>query len=103
MIVGAGTLRSVPQHLWTAKYIYPPFADTYQQLRISLGKSAPPLNVIVTASGEVSLDLPVFRSGEVPVLLVTTAQGAERMRAQRLPPSVQRPGYPGGGEPCPSV
>jgi len=89
VIVGAGTLRSVPQHRWTAQYIYPPLADAYQQLRSSLGKSAPPLNVIVTARGEVSLDLPVFRSGEVPVLLVTTAQGAERIRAQRLPPSVQ--------------
>src|SRR5947209_10662305 len=89
VIVGAGTLRSVPQHRWTAQYIYPPLAEAYQQLRTSLGKSAPPLNVIVTARGEVSLDLPVFRSGEVPVLLVTTAQGAERIRAQRLAPSVQ--------------
>jgi riboflavin biosynthesis pyrimidine reductase len=89
VIVGAGTLRSVPQHRWTAQYIYPPLADAYQQLRSSLGKSATPLNVIVTARGEVSLDLPVFRSGEVPVLLVTTVQGAERIREQRLPPLVQ--------------
>ena len=69
VIVGAGTLRSVPQHRWTAQHIYPPLTDAYQQLRISLGKSAPPLNVIVTARGEVSLDLPVFQSGEVAVLL----------------------------------
>ncbi|MFL5703201.1 MAG: dihydrofolate reductase family protein [Ktedonobacteraceae bacterium] len=89
VIVGAGTLRSVPQHRWTAQYIYPSLADVYQQLRTSLGKKASPLNVIVTAHGEVSLDLPVFQSGEVPVLLVTTTQGAERIRAQRLPPSVQ--------------
>jgi len=41
-----------------------------QLLRASLGKSAPPLNVIVTAHGEVSLKLPVFQSGEVPVLLI---------------------------------
>ena len=72
VIVGAGTLRSVPQHRWTAQYIYPPLAGMYQQLRTNLGKQASPLNVIVTAHGEVSLDLPVFQSGEVPVLLVTT-------------------------------
>jgi riboflavin biosynthesis pyrimidine reductase len=89
VIVGAGTLRSVPQHLWTAQYIYPPQASAYQQLRTSLGKPAPPLNVIVTAHGEVDLDLPVFQSGEVPVLLVTTAHGAEHIRAQRLPPGVE--------------
>jgi riboflavin biosynthesis pyrimidine reductase len=89
VIVGAGTLRSVPQHRWTAQYIYPAFASAYQQLRISLGKPVPPLNVIVTAHGEVDLHLPVFQSGEVPVLLITTTQGAERIRAQRLPPGVE--------------
>jgi riboflavin biosynthesis pyrimidine reductase len=89
VIVGAGTLRSVPRHLWTAEYIYPPFAGSYQQLRTSLGKTEPPLNVIVSARGEVDLQLPVFRSGEVPVLLITTTHGAERIRAERLPPSMQ--------------
>ena len=84
VIVGAGTLRSVPRHLWTAEYIYPPFAGSYQQLRTSLGKTQPPLNVIVSARGEVDLQLPVFQSGEVPALLITTAHGAER-----LPPSMQ--------------
>ena len=28
VIVGAGTLRSAPQHLWTAEYIYPPLAES---------------------------------------------------------------------------
>ena len=89
VIVGAGTLRSVPQHRWTAQYIYPALAGAYQQMRASMGKPAPPLNVIVTAHGEIDLDLPVFQSGEVPVLIVTTTRGAERIRAERLPPSVQ--------------
>ena len=83
VIVGAGTLRSVPQHLWTAQYIYPPLAGVYQQLRTSMGKPTPPLNVIVTTHGAVDLDLPVFQSGEVPVLLVTNTQGEERIRAAK--------------------
>jgi len=89
VIVGAGTLRSVPRHLWTAEYIYPPLAGSYQQLRTSLGWPEPPLNVIVSARGEVDLQLPVFQSGEVPVLLITTTHGAGRLRAERLPPSMQ--------------
>ena len=89
VIVGAGTLRAAPHHRWTAQYISPPQADAYQQFRTSLGKQAPPLNVIVTARGEVDLDLPVFQSGEVPVLLVTTMDGEQRIRAKRLPPTVQ--------------
>ena len=97
VIVGAGTLRSVPQHRWTAQYIYPPLSGVYQQLRTSLGKQASPLNVIVTAHGEVNLDLPVFQSGEVPVLLGTTIQGAERIRAQHLPPGVEVSAVPSTG------
>lgn len=89
VIVGAGTLRAVPRHIWTAQYIYPAQADVYQQLRLSLGKVAPPLNVIVTIRGEVDLGLPVFQSGEVPVLIVTTTHGAEHIHAEHLSPSVQ--------------
>ena len=89
VIVGAGTLRSVPHHLWTAEYIYPSLADAYQQLRVNLGKPEPPLNVIVTARGNINLDLPVFQSGKVPVLIVTTPHGLERISASSLPASVQ--------------
>lgn len=89
VIVGAGTLRSVPQHRWTAQHIYPSLAGAYQDLRTSLGKPTPPLNVIVTTHGAVDLNLPVFQSGEVPVLLVTNTQGEERIREQHLPQSVQ--------------
>jgi len=89
VIVGAGTLRAVPEHRWTAAYIAPAYAEAYQELRAHLGKPEPPLNVIVTARGSVSLDLPVFQSGEVPVLIVTTRQGEERIRTQRVPPPVQ--------------
>jgi len=89
VIVGAGTQRAVPRHRWTAGSIYPPLAETYLQLRTNLGKSAPPLNVIVTERGNISLDLPVFQSAEVPVLIVTTKRGWNRIHTQSIPPSVQ--------------
>lgn len=89
VIVGAGTLRSAPQHRWTASYIYPPLAEVYQQLRTNLGKPPSPLNIIVTEHGNVNLDFPVFQSGEAPVLLITTARGMERIDVHRLPPGVE--------------
>jgi len=90
VIVGAGTLRAAsPQHRWTAEYIYPSLHDVYQQLRRGLGKPESPLNVIVTAHGELNLDLPLFHSGEVPVVIVTTTQGATRLHMRNIPPSVQ--------------
>jgi riboflavin biosynthesis pyrimidine reductase len=89
VIVGAGTLRSVPKHRWTAQHIYPPLEDAYHQLRSSMGKTAPPLNVIVTNHGAIDFNLPLFQSGEVPILIVTNKQGEERIRAQNLQPFVQ--------------
>jgi riboflavin biosynthesis pyrimidine reductase len=88
VIVGAGTLRSVPSHLWTAEYIFPPLAEPYRRLRAALGKGGPPWNVIVTARGELSPEHPVFRSGEVPAMVVTTPEGGKRVRGCGLPPSV---------------
>ena len=89
VIVGAGTLRAVPTHLWTAEYINPPQALAYQTLRITMGRPEPPLTVIVTARGELNLDLPVFQSGTGPVLIVTTAAGFQRISAQPLPSGVE--------------
>lgn len=97
VVVGAGTLRAVPHHLWTPEYVFPSLADAYQQLRAALSKSGPPLNVIVTARGEIDLELPVFRSGRVPALIVTTEHGSRLLHEQPLPASVQVRSVPGSG------
>jgi riboflavin biosynthesis pyrimidine reductase len=90
VVVGAGTLRaSSPNHVWTAEYIYPPLADAYCELRAALGKPEPPLNVVVTASGDIDLDRCLFCSGAVPSLIVTTAVGARRLQAREVPSSAR--------------
>ncbi|MEP7198575.1 MAG: dihydrofolate reductase family protein [Chloroflexota bacterium] len=88
VIVGAGTLRVGPDHVWTAEYIFPDLADDYRRLRASVGKREPPLNVVVSASGELDLGWRVFASGEAPTLIVTTSAGAKRLRKQTAPDSV---------------
>ncbi len=89
VIVGAGTLRASPRHLWTAEYIYAPLTDAYRALRAQLHKAGPPLNVIVTARGEIDLTLPVFQSGKVSTLIVTTEEGKNRIGRHDLSSSVQ--------------
>lgn len=89
IIVGAGTLRKSPNHVWTAEHIYPPFSAFYQQLRHNLGKTAPPLNVMVTMEGNINLNQPLFQSGEVPVLILTIMQGEQRLRQQVIPSSTE--------------
>lgn len=89
VVVGAGTLRAVPNHRWTAEHIYAPLAGAYRALRAALGKPEPPLNVIVSASGELDLGLPVFASGEVPALIVTTERGRGRLSGRDIPASTR--------------
>jgi riboflavin biosynthesis pyrimidine reductase len=78
VVVGAGTARSVPKHLWTSGYIYPVLEREYGELRNKLGLAELPLNVIVTARGEIDASQRVFQ-GDVPVLVLTTEEGAERL------------------------
>jgi riboflavin biosynthesis pyrimidine reductase len=89
VVVGAGTLRAVPQHRWTAAYVYPDLAAVYGVFRRSLGKTTPPLTVLVTASGRLDLSLPVFQSGEAPVLIVTSDRGATVLAGAVLPTGVE--------------
>jgi riboflavin biosynthesis pyrimidine reductase len=90
VVIGAGTLRaSSPDHQLAADYVFPPLAPDYRALRAGLGKSEPPLNVVVTASGEIDLARPLFHAGGVRSLIVTTADGERRLCHRELPPSVQ--------------
>ena len=89
VIVGSGTLDADPRTVWTPAAICPGLAGDYQKLRSAMGKQAPALNVVVSASGNIDLRSPVFTSGGVPSLIVTTPAGARRLRKRRPPDSVE--------------
>jgi riboflavin biosynthesis pyrimidine reductase len=89
VIVGAGTVRDVGRHLWTAAFAYPSLAEAFGELRAALGLVGHPLNVFVTDSGSINLERMHLESEQVPVLITTTAHGAERLAAQALPHGVE--------------
>jgi riboflavin biosynthesis pyrimidine reductase len=89
VIVGAGTLEADPQHAWTPGGICPDLTDDYRALRMALRKPAVPLNVVVSGSGRIDLRLPVFTSGRVQTLVVTTTAGAKRLVRQKTPPGLK--------------
>ena len=89
VIVGSGTLDADPQHVWTPEAICPELAKEYRQLKYNLGNPSASLNVVVSGRRPVSLRLPVFASGKVPAMIVTTTQGAKRLLKQKVPDSVQ--------------
>ncbi len=97
VIVGAGTLAADPEHVWTASAIFPALEQDYRHLSGALGQRAPPLNVVVSGSGAIDLRMPVFSSGRVPALVLTSTAGARRLRRQRKSDSVEIRALPARG------
>ena len=97
VIVGSGTLDADRRHVWTAESIFPELADDYRQLRDAMGKRRTTLNVVVSGSGRIDLRLPVFVSGAVSALIVTTPAGAKRLRKRGAPASVEIRAIRGSG------
>jgi riboflavin biosynthesis pyrimidine reductase len=89
VIVGSGTRNATRRSVWTAEAIFPALADDYRRLCEAMGKHDVPLNVVVSGSGEIDLRLPVFASGEVPALILTTTAGAKRLSKQTAPGSLE--------------
>jgi riboflavin biosynthesis pyrimidine reductase len=81
VLIGGGTMRDDPGHLWTPDYIYPPAADGYGQLRRSLGLPEQPLLAVVTASGRLDVRERALQQG---ALVLTTEAGAAALDG-RLP------------------
>ncbi len=88
-VVGSGTLAADPRHVWTAAAICPELASDYDRLRKIMRLLKTPLNVVVSGSGKLDLRLPVFASGDVRALILTTDVGAARLRRQRVPAGLE--------------
>lgn len=76
VIVGAGTFRRSPEHLWRPEVIYPPAASAYAELRAQLGLAPAPRLVLVSASGQLDTSRPALRDAWV----FTGPRGAESLR-----------------------
>ncbi|MGX1887164.1 RibD family protein [Streptomyces sp. NPDC055287] len=83
VLIGAGTLRATPRHLWTPDHVCPQAAPDFRALRRSLKRATQPQLVVVTASGNVPTEHPALQSG---AFVATTADGARRLEG-RLPPT----------------
>ena len=92
VVVGAGTLRAEPRHLWTPARIYPGASAGYSELRKNLERRPEPELVLLTRQGEVDASLPAFEHG---ALIITTDQAASRLRST-LPSASRAVGLPDG-------
>jgi riboflavin biosynthesis pyrimidine reductase len=79
VMIGGGTMRDDPGHLWTPDYIFPPAAAAYAELRKNLGLSPRPLLAVVTASGRLDVR---ERALEHDALVLTTEPGARALEGK---------------------
>lgn len=87
VLIGSGTLHGDPGHVRIPEFVYPEAKHLYAELRRKLGKPPLPLNVVLTASGRINLEEPTFHTPGLPVLIVTTEEGASRL-ARHIPSEV---------------
>ena len=81
VVLGAGTLRATPGHLWTPAHVYPALATEFIALRSALGRSAEPTLVLLTATGDLDFKHPALVKGAI---VITTDGGAKKI-GERLP------------------
>jgi riboflavin biosynthesis pyrimidine reductase len=78
VLIGGGTLAATPGHHWTPAHVAPQFAESFAALRRSLGRSAEPRLVVMTAHGHVDVAHPAVRGGAT---ILTSEAGAKNLPA----------------------
>jgi riboflavin biosynthesis pyrimidine reductase len=81
VVIGAGTLRATPGHLWTPAHVYPDMATEFISLRSALGRATEPQLVVITARGDIDASHPAVLKG---ALVITTDDGAKAI-GRKLP------------------
>jgi riboflavin biosynthesis pyrimidine reductase len=82
VLIGAGTLRAGNREKWTPDHVHGPNAAAFAEIRASLGLAGQPTTAVVTASGELDLTHAGLSDPTIPVLLLTSERGAERLRRE---------------------
>jgi len=85
VVLGAGTLRATPGHLWTPAHVFPELAAEFAALRVALERSPQPRLVVLTESGRMDREHPALKKGAI---IVTTEAVAQRI-GSRLPPACE--------------
>jgi riboflavin biosynthesis pyrimidine reductase len=89
VVVGGGTMRVGRRHVWTAANLQPALADAFAAWRSELWLTPCPTTIIVTGSGNLDPAHSGLNAPGVPVIVVTTRGGADRLNAGLLSSNVR--------------
>lgn len=88
VLVGAGTVRASASRSWTPGRVHPASAGPFADWRRALGLAPEPTAVLLTGSGVLHTERPWLPRGDQPLLVVTSDQGARRLRTDG-PPGIE--------------
>lgn len=80
VMVGDNTLRTSPEHLWTAEYIFPEEADFFAGVRAHDRRTGDPVQIFVSLEGDLDPESEALKRADLAVIVATTTRGAERAR-----------------------
>jgi riboflavin biosynthesis pyrimidine reductase len=80
VLIGEGTVRASPSHLWIAEWIWGDEVDSFAALRAAEGRGPRPLQVVLSLAGDVPADAALFSAEGLDVVVATTKGGGARVR-----------------------
>jgi riboflavin biosynthesis pyrimidine reductase len=83
VMVGDGTARAEPEHLWTPSYLGGADANAFEQLRSIEGRRPIALHVLCSLTGDLGRHWAVISREDVP-LVVATVDGGRMLAEDRL-------------------
>ncbi len=85
VVIGAGTMRATPGHLWTPAHVFPDLGAEFAALRQTLGLTPEPRLVLLTATGDLDFKHPALVKGAI----VLTTKAIAMQIGSRLPPACE--------------
>ncbi|QNE46190.1 deaminase [Glaciihabitans sp. INWT7] len=80
VLVGDNTLRTSPEHRWTAEYIYPEDLPFFEAVRANDGRTGHPTQIFLSLEGDLDPRSEALKRPDLAVIVATTSRGAERAR-----------------------
>lgn len=81
VMVGDGTLRANPDHIWTSEYIYPAATSSFAELRRAENLAEKVPLVLVSFDADLPSSAAQFQYADGHTILATTARGEAQARA----------------------
>jgi riboflavin biosynthesis pyrimidine reductase len=77
VMVGDGTVRAEPEHVWTPSYLGGPDAEAFEALRAIEGRTPTALHVFCSLTGEIDRSWSAVADESIPVVIATTTTGRD--------------------------